>query len=50
MYIPTKKYAAVVFNMNEAKRRAESKLTEEANELVTLSKAERARYLSDKKT
>lgn len=50
MYIPTKKYAAVVTNMNDAKRRADSKLQEAENEDVVLSKAEKARYLYDKKT
>lgn len=51
VYIPTKKYAAVVNNMNDAKRRADSKLTEaDRNKDVVLSKAEKARYLSDKKT
>lgn len=50
MYIPTKKYAAVVTNMNDAKRRADSKLIEADKGDLVLSKAEKARYLSDKKT
>ena len=50
MYIPTKKYAQVVTNMNEAKRRAETKLAQAERGEVTLTKAEKARYTSDKKT
>lgn len=50
VYIPTKKYAQVVTNMNESKRRADSKLIQGEKGEVVLSKAERARYLSDKKT
>lgn len=50
VYIPTKKYAAVVSNMNDAKRRADSKLLEAQKGDLVLSKAERARYVSDKKT
>ena len=50
VYIPTKKYAAVVTNMKDAKRRADGKLMEADKGDVTLTKAERARYLSDKKT
>lgn len=50
VYIPTKKYAQVVTNMNEAKRRADSKLLKAQQEEIVLSKAERARYLADRKT
>lgn len=50
VYIPTKKYAQVVTNMNEAKRRADSKLLQAEQKEIALSKAERARYLADRKT
>ncbi|CAM9931475.1 unnamed protein product, partial [Ectocarpus sp. 12 AP-2014] len=50
VYIPTKKYAQVVTNMHEAKRRADSKLQQAEEEGVAMSKAERSRYMLDRKT
>ena len=50
VYIPTKKYAQVVTNMNEATRRADSKLAQAEKGEMILSKAEKARYLSERKT
>lgn len=50
VYIPTKKYGQVVTNMNEAKRRADSKLTLADKGELVLSKTEKARYLLDRKT
>lgn len=50
MYIPTKKYAQVVTNMHEAKRRADGKLQQAEEEDVAMSKAERSRYMLDRKT
>lgn len=50
VYIPTKKYGQVVTNMNEAKRRAETKLLQAERGEVTLSKAEKTRYTSERKT
>ena len=49
VYIPTKKYAQVVTNMNEAKRRADSKLGQAEKGEVLLSKTEKARYISERK-
>lgn len=47
--MPTKRYAAVVSNMQDAKARAKSKLQEDVNSVEKLNKAERTMYEADLK-
>lgn len=49
VYVPTKRYAAVVSNMQDAKSRAKSKLHEDVNATEKLNKAERIQYETDLK-
>lgn len=49
VYVPTKRYAAVVSNMQDAKSRAKSKLHEDVNATEKLNKAEKIQYETDLK-
>lgn len=49
MYVPTKRYSAVVNNMQDANRRAKGKLQEDLTSIEKLSKAERTQYETDVK-